>query len=112
METIRIAFYGFLDSLPNEDYEKIKAFFSEFDLNFSVSNKEKRKFKYDFERAIMTLYDKGVPMDEILRRLSLSNLAGFIARPSVMCFRSTMRRKSIPFQWITTDSLCSAFPCT
>ena len=86
METIRIAFYGFLDSLPNEDYEKIKAFFSEFDLNFSVSKTEKRKFKYDFERAIMTLYDKGVPMDKILRRLSLSNLSGFYARPSVMWF--------------------------
>ena len=86
METIRIAFYGFLDSLPSEDYEKVQEFFSEFDLNFSVSSKEKRKFKYDFERAIMTLYEKGVPMDEVLARLSLSNLAGFYARPSVMWF--------------------------
>ena len=86
METIRIAFYGFLDSLPNEDYDKVKEFFSEFDLNFSVSKTEKRKFKYDFERAIMALHEKGVAIDEILRRLSLSNLSGFYARPSVMWF--------------------------
>ncbi len=86
MEKIRIAFYGFLDSLSEEDFGKVNAFFSDFDLNFLVSKKEKRKFRYDFERAIMALYDRGVAMDEILDRLSLSNLGGFYARPSVMWF--------------------------
>ncbi|MBQ7387223.1 MAG: hypothetical protein IJW03_03555 [Clostridia bacterium] len=86
METIKIAFYGFLDSLTEADREKVNGFFSEFDLNFLVSKKERRKFKYDFERAIMALYDRGVPMDEILERLSMSNLCGFYARPSVMWF--------------------------
>ncbi len=86
METIKIAFYSFLDSLTEDEQQKVNSFFSEFELNFLVSKKEKRKFKYDFERAIMALYDRGVPMDEILDRLSLSNLCGFYARPSVMWF--------------------------
>lgn len=86
METVKIAFYGFLDTLSEEDYEKINRFFSEFDLNFSVSKKERRKFKYDFERAIMALCERGVSVSEALERLSLSNLGGFYARPSVMWF--------------------------
>ena len=86
METVKIAFYGFLDSLCEEDREKINRFFSEFDLNFSLSKAEKRKFKYDFERAICALYERGTSIDEALERLALANLGGYYARTSVMWF--------------------------
>ena len=86
MEKINLVFYEFLECLRDEDREKIQSFFSEFDINFAVSKTERRKFRQDFERAIMALCERGVPIEEALDRLSLKNLGGFYARPSVMWF--------------------------
>lgn len=86
MEAVKIAFSGFIDTLTDDERAQIEYFFKEFDLNFLVTKKDKRRFRADFERAIMVLHERGVPMDEILERLSLSNLGGFYARPSVMWF--------------------------
>lgn len=86
MEAIKLDFYTFLESLGEAERAKINSFFSEFDLHFALSKSEKRKFRYDFENAIMALVERGVSVDEALARLELSNLGGFYARPSVMWF--------------------------
>lgn len=86
MEPVKIAFLGFLETLTESEREEITDFFKDFDLNFRVTKKDKRKFRHDFERAIIALAARGVPISEALSRLSPSNLGGFYARPSVMWF--------------------------
>ena len=86
MKTEKTGFYAFMKTLSKSDRELIYNFFREFDLHFLMLKKEKRKFKIDFELAIMTLYEKGISIEEALNRLALSNLGGFYARPSVMWF--------------------------
>ena len=86
MESVKLAFSAFLETLNEADREAVTYFFKDFNLNFLVSKKERRKFRGDFARAIMVLHERGTPISEILDRLSLSNLGGFYARPAVMWF--------------------------
>lgn len=86
MKNTKTKFAIFTETLSDAENELLEQFFSEFDTHFLVSKKAKKQFKCDFEAAIMHLYNKGVPMEEILSRISLSNLGGFYARPSVMWF--------------------------
>ena len=86
MKNTKTKFAIFTETLSDAENELLEQFFSEFDTHFLVSKKAKKQFKCDFEAAIMHLYSKGVPMEEILSRISLSNLGGFYARPSVMWF--------------------------
>ena len=79
-------FSVFLQGLTAEEQALIEAFFAEFDLHFLLSKAERKLFRLDFEAAIMLLYGQGVPMQEILSRLALSNLGGFYARPSMVWF--------------------------
>ena len=86
MKNVKVGFYSFVKTLSNSDRELIYKFFTEFDLHFLMSKKEKKKFRTDFELAIIELYESGVTIEEALSRLDLSNLGGFYARPSVMWF--------------------------
>jgi len=85
-KTVKTGFPLFLGGLSDGEREKIQDFFSEFDLNFLVSKRERRKFRADFENAIMILVNRGVSVDEALSRLALSNLGGFYARSSIVWF--------------------------
>ena len=85
-KNVKTDFSLFLEGLFDGEREKIHSFFSEFDLNFLVSKKEKLKFRNDFESAIMALVRRGVSVDEALSRLALSNLGGFYARTSIVWF--------------------------
>ena len=76
----------FLERITEEERKAVRAFFEDFDLNFLVSKNECRKFRQDFEAAILYLYDSGTPLSEVLARLSLDHLGGFYARPSVTWF--------------------------
>ena len=86
MKNTKTTFATFCETLSAPENELLTRFFSEFDTHFLVSKSNRRQFKADFEAAIMLLYKEGVPMEEILSRLALSNLGGFYARPSVMWF--------------------------
>ena len=86
MKNIKTKFATFSETLSPLENEMLHQFFSEFDAHFLVSKKNRKQFRADFEAAIMLLYNQGVPMEEVLSRLSLSNLGGFYARPSVMWF--------------------------
>lgn len=86
MKITKSNFATFTETLSPQENELLVQFFSEFDTHFLVSKSNKKQFKADFEAAIMLLYKKGVPMDEVLSRVALSNLGGFYARPSVMWF--------------------------
>ena len=86
MKNTKTKFAIFTEALSVAENELLEQFFSEFDTHFLVSKKARKQFKSDFEAAIMLLYHKGVPLEEVLTRISLSNLGGFYARPSVMWF--------------------------
>ena len=86
MKNTKTKFATFAEVLSPEEVEQLEQFFSEFDTHFLVSKKNRKQFKADFEAAIMLLYAKGVPMEEILSRVALANLGGFYARPSIMWF--------------------------
>ena len=85
-KTTKPEFSVFLQELTEQDRALVEAFFSEFHLHFLLSKRDKKLFKADFEASIMLLYRQGVPMQEILSRLALSNLGGFYARPSTVWF--------------------------
>lgn len=86
MKNTKTTFATFCETLSPPENELLEQFFSEFDTHFLVSKSNRKQFKADFEAAIMLLYKKGVPMEEVLSRLALSNLGGFYARPSIMWF--------------------------
>ncbi len=83
MEKSKSGFSAFLESLDESDRRLIDKYFSEFELHFSLPKKELKKFRADFEGAIMLLFERGVSVEETLSRLSLSNLGGFYARSAV-----------------------------
>ncbi len=76
----------YLERLPDEDRRKVDAFFADFNVHCQISNGEKKKFRNDFEKAFL-YYDKtGVGLDDALKRLDVSNMGGFYARPPIMWF--------------------------
>ena len=86
MKTLKTDFLTFLETLSENEKLKINEFFKDFSLNFSLAKNEIKKFKTDFEKAIVYLYKKGMPLDEILNRISTSNLGGFYVRSSITWF--------------------------
>lgn len=86
MDKIRIFYADFLDSLTDGERATLRAFFTDFDQYFDTSSSERRRFREDFEMAIIALHSRGVPVEEITERLALSNLGGYYARPSVLWF--------------------------
>lgn len=86
MKPVKTEFLAFTERLAEHEKLQIKEFFNKFDLNFLLNKNDIKKFRLDFEKAIIYLYNNGVSIREILSRLSLSNLAGFYARPSIIWF--------------------------
>ena len=86
MKILKSEFMTFVESLNEREQQQIQEFFGDFNLNFSLSSREKKMFKDDFENAIMYLYTNGVSIKETLSRLALANLGGFYARSSVVWF--------------------------
>ena len=84
MKTMKIG--SLKQHFSDEQWGLICDFFAEFDLFFLVSKKERKTFRADFEAALLWLCQNGVSVEEALARLSLSNLGGFYARPSVSWF--------------------------
>ncbi len=86
MDNIELSYYEFLEGLSDTDRSVLSEFFTDFDLNFATSKANKRAFRRDFEEAIIALCERGASVSEACERLSLSNLGGFYARPSVAWF--------------------------
>lgn len=85
-KTTKTGFSSFVLSLSEADRERIKVFFSDFDLYFPLPKNERKKFKADFEAGIMRLVERGASVETAVSRLALSRLGGFYARPSVAWF--------------------------
>lgn len=96
MKILKTEFMAFLESLNEREQQLIRDFFSDFDLNFSISSREKKIFKDDFENSIMYLYNNGTSIKEALSRLALTNLGGFYSRSSILWFPLDCAAKIYP----------------
>lgn len=67
-------------SLSNEEQESIKKFFEELDDRLFVLGSDKKKIKYDFERAFVEYNTMGFSLEKAFKLLDLSNLGGFYSR--------------------------------
>lgn len=67
-------------SLEYEDQERLKHFFAELDNRLYVLGKDKKKIKYDFERAFVEYDRMNISLDRAFELLDLSNLGGFYSR--------------------------------
>ena len=90
-------FAEYCSTLSESDAATVRDFFSEFNVYFKLSKKESRKFRSDFENALMAITRRGVSVHEALNRLSMSNLGGFYARPAVQWFPLDEAAKIYPF---------------
>ncbi len=90
-------FTEFLSALSDGDAEAVRSFFSEFDIYFKLSKKESKRFRSDFENALIALVKRGASVTEALERLSMSKLGGFYARPAVQWFPLDEAAKIYPF---------------
>ena len=67
-------------SLEFEDQEKLKSFFSALDDRLYVLGSDRKKIRYDFERAFVEYDSMGFSLEKALELLDLSNLGGFYSR--------------------------------
>ncbi len=79
-------FQEYVEKLPAERANKIKAFFAEFDTHCLLKGTEKKKLRNDFERAIMYYAACGTAQEKALELIDVKNLGGFYARPAVLWF--------------------------
>ena len=79
-------FDEYVKTLDEQDAERLKAFWKEFNAHCLLKEKEKKKLRLDYETALL-YYDKnGVPFTRALTLLDTKNLGGFYARPALLWF--------------------------
>ena len=76
----------FMDRQTDENFEKLRNFFKEFNSCCLLNKTDKIKMRKDFENAILYYDHKHFSVDKILELLSLKNLGGFYARPAQSWF--------------------------
>ncbi len=79
-------FERYVRSLSSVEAEALSGFFREYDQHNFLGGKEKALMRSDFEKAILAYASLGVPLETALKRLSIENLSGFYARPSLRWF--------------------------
>ncbi len=91
------AFERCRQTLSPAENETLDVFFAEYDHHNFLGRDDKALMRRDFENAILTHLSLGVPLAESLRRLSIDNLGGFYARPSLRWFPLDNAAKIYPF---------------
>ena len=76
----------FMDRQTDENFEKLRDFFKEFNSCCLLNKTDKIKMRKDFENAILYYDHKHLSVGKILELLSLKNLGGFYARPAQSWF--------------------------
>ena len=79
-------FQSFLNSLNEEDKNKVDSFFTSFNQRCLILHSDAKKMRLDFEKAIMYYISQGFALERILDLLDPINLGGFYARPSLLWF--------------------------
>ncbi|MFH1879632.1 MAG: hypothetical protein ABIK64_02425 [Bacillota bacterium] len=91
------AFERCRQTLSPAENEALDIFFADYELHNFLGGNEKARMRIDFENAILTYLSLGVPLTEALRRLSIDNLGGFYARPSLRWYPLDNAAKIYPF---------------
>ena len=73
-------FYNYYISLNELDQARIRKFFTDLDERLYVLGSDRKKIKYDFERAFVEYNLMNFALDKAFELLDLSNLGGFYSR--------------------------------
>ena len=76
----------YTDALSEEDRQKIGLFFDDFNVHCQLSSGEKKRFREDFEKALLYYSRIGMSLDRALFLIDVSNMGGFYARPPILWF--------------------------
>ncbi|MDL2217344.1 hypothetical protein LJC27_01630 [Christensenellaceae bacterium OttesenSCG-928-M15] len=79
-------FEGYTQSLSEMERETLALFFEDMHSRVILPKEEARKIRADFENALLYYSSIGVPFDDALHRVSVSNLGGFYARPAMLWY--------------------------
>lgn len=86
MKKIVSDFRIFTGSLSDTDKDELSRFFQRLDEHLTLPEAESRLIRQDFGRAILYYVENGVPLTEALRRIDVSKLGGYYARPPILWY--------------------------
>ena len=96
-EETHSAFADYTQSLSTAEGEALSAFFADYFQHNFLHKTEKALMRIDFENAILCYATLGVTLEDALKRLAISNLGSFYARPSLRWFPLDNAAKIYPF---------------
>lgn len=70
----------------SDEIEQIKSFIADLNAHSMLQTRDAERFVDDFVKAIRFYLHQGLPLDQALERLKVSNLGGFYARPPILWF--------------------------
>lgn len=73
-------------TLNDWERELLSRFFLRLDQHLTLPKSESLLMKEDFGRAIIYYTENGVPLEEALERIDVSNLGGYYARPALLWY--------------------------
>ena len=76
----------FAGTLPDETRATLDRFFQRLDEHLTLPEKESELIRQDFGAAILWYAENGVPIEEALRRIDVSKLGGYYARPPILWY--------------------------
>ena len=85
-KTVENKFEEYASSLPEEEKESLRIFFSEFEMRCLLPKNERREIREDFEKALLYYASEGLSLKEALLRLDPSKLGGFYSRPALQWY--------------------------
>lgn len=76
----------YLASLSEEERARVSALFQDFDTHCRLAKAWKKQLCEDYEKALLYYHNRGVSLEDALKRLDARNLGGFYARPATAWF--------------------------
>lgn len=89
-------FLLYAQALQEEEQYALVQFFEDMHCHVLMAKGETRRIRMDFENALLYYAAAGVPLEQALGRLAVTNLGGFYARP--------------PIRWYALDDAAKIYP--
>ena len=96
-----LSFYKGLDAISQD---KLNHFFDSLKQRLTLSKKDRKTLRIDFEKAFVKYQELGISLDRALELLDLTNLGGFYSRPCSLWLPLDDSAKSY-CQWVDKRSM-------
>ena len=97
-------YFKFYKNLNEESQLKLNQFFDSLKQRLTLSKKDRKLLRIDFEKAFVKYQELGISLDRGLELLDLTNLGGFYSRPSSLWLPLDDTAKSY-CQWVDKRSM-------